>query len=111
MSEPNGSAWPDDADGNVLSRLRERGLDFSQEYTIDFVVDFDDWPPDARAIEAVRLEFPNVVEYVDRETGRGSLTVKVVAKLSYDLVTLTQARLTELSQGFGGWCDSWGLLH
>jgi len=33
--------WPDDADGDVLRRMKARGFDFNQPCLVDFNVDFD----------------------------------------------------------------------
>jgi hypothetical protein len=111
MSSQPPSAWPDDEDGQVLRRLDEKSFDFTQRYVIDFVVDFDSWPPEPQALNEIRKLFPVATEYVDDVSGQGSITVKVEAILTYQLVVDTQSQLTRIAQQFGGWCDSWGVLH
>jgi hypothetical protein len=34
-----------------------------------------------------------------------------VRPVSYEFVTATQAKLSELARKFGGHCDSWGVLQ
>lgn len=111
MSSQPPSPWPDDPDGQVLRRLDEKGFDFSHPYVIDFVVDFDQWPPAPQALNAIQTRFPVATEYVDDVSGQGSITVKVEAVLTYQLVVDTQSQLTRIAEKFGGWCDSWGVLH
>lgn len=103
--------WPDDADGDVFRRLRDKGFDFSKQYVVDFVVDFEDWPPNPEALRKVQREFPSATEYIDDFSGTGTFVVKIEAQVSYQLVVDTQQRLTTLVSDFGGWCDSWGVLH
>lgn len=102
--------WPDDADADVLRRLRDKGFDFSLHHLVDFNVDFDAWPPNPIARQRICREFPLVTEYVDEVSGVGSLVVKVDDMVTYRLVVDTQRRLSELASEFGGWCNSWGVL-
>jgi len=37
--------WPDDADGGVFRNLAANAFDFSKQYSVDYNVDFDSWPP------------------------------------------------------------------
>ena len=103
--------WPDDADGQVLRKLHAKGFDFSRRYVVDFMVDFEEWPPNPRALARIRQEFSTAAEYVDDVSGRGSVIVKIEAEVSYRFVVDTQQKLTDLVSDFGGWCDSWGVLH
>lgn len=111
MNPTTSEFWPDDDDGQVLRRLRDTGFDFSKKYIVDFVIDFETWPPDMHVRERILKEFPNIVEYTDVESGQSTLIVKVEDFLTYRFVVETQARLTELASESGGWCDSWGVLH
>ena len=111
MTSTTSTEWPSDADGQVLTRLRDKGFDFSRQHVIDFTIDFAKWPPPHNLIRQIQKEFPNTGEYVDEVSGRGSIVVKVQAMLSYRLVMDTQKRLTDLASEFGGWCESWGVLH
>jgi hypothetical protein len=43
--------WPDDADGGVFRRLAAVGFDFSQDWSVDYNVDFESWPPAEAALE------------------------------------------------------------
>lgn len=111
MNSTTTEFWPDDDDGQVLRRLRDKEFDFSKRYIVDFVIDFETWPPNVQVCERIFKEFPNTVEYTDEETGQRVLIVKIENFLTYRLVAETQARLTELASEAGGWCDSWGGLH
>jgi len=111
MTSTTSEYWPEDADGEVLRHLLDKGFDFAQKYVVDFNVDFEAWPPDPETLHRIRLEFPRASEHFDDVSGRGSVVVKLEAPLSYRFVVDTQQRLTELVDEFGGWCDSWGVLH
>lgn len=111
MNSTTTEFWPNDDDGQVLRRLRDKGFDFSKRYVIDFVIDFESWPPDAQVRQNILKEFPNTVEYTDEESGLSTLIVKIENFLTYRFVVEAQARLTELASEAGGWCDSWGVLH
>jgi hypothetical protein len=103
--------WPDDADGAVFLKLQEKGFDFSKSYAIDFTVDFDQWPPAPEALKTLAQAYPGLREYVDDETNRGSVIITINSVLDYDLVIEMQSRLGSMVEAFGGWCDSWGVLH
>lgn len=103
--------WPDDADGDVLRRMRSRGFDFSKEYVIDFNVDFDDWPPPPGALQALQSSFPGASIYEDSDSGDRFVLFKVKSILTYDFVVGTQAKASNLVQKYAGRCDSWGVLH
>ena len=104
-------AWPNDADGDVLRRLKDNGFDFTKEYEIEFNVDFDNWPPPEEAINKVKENYPNT-EIVEPEEGyEGYLLFQVRVKVSYDLVTSIQRKVSELVKPYGGVCESWGVMH
>ena len=108
--------WPEDADGDVLRRLESRGFDFSQEYDIDFNVDFDVWPPPEKALALLQLEYDIVIIEPQKDTSTGMefsgyVSFQRRARLTYELVIRTQADVTEKMRPFQGRCDSWGLLH
>ena len=111
MTSSTSEYWPEDADGEVLRHLLDKGFDFAQKYVVDFNVDFEAWPPNPDGLHRIRLEFPHASEHIDDVSGHGSVVVRVEARLSYGFVVDTQRRLTELVDEFGGWCDSWGVLH
>lgn len=111
MNSNTSKEWPDDADGQVLRRLQGKGFDFSRKYLVDFTVDFEEWPPNPEALRAIRREFESAAEYVDDVSGQGSIVVKFESVLDYCFVVDTQLRLSEIVNDFGGWCDSWGVLH
>lgn len=102
--------WPDDADGDVLRRLESEGFDFSRSYEVDFNIDFLQWPPPQRAIDAIKNVFPALSLHED-EDGGGYILIKVNSVLSYKWVVETQAMASALVADAGGKCDSWGILH
>jgi hypothetical protein len=103
--------WPNDADGDVLRRLSAKGFDFSKSYIIDFNVDFDQWPPSEKAVNAIKDAFPEVKVHDDDENGGGYMLFKLNCLLTYELVMETQAKATALVAEYGGRCESWGILH
>lgn len=102
--------FPDDADGDVLRRLDESGFDFSKSTTIDFNVDFDNWPPHPDAISKLK-EYAGAVEiYEPDEEYSGYVLFHIHQILSYELVIDTQRNVTTLMAEYGGICESWGVL-
>lgn len=103
--------WPNDADGDVLGRMKSRGFDFSKSYLVDFNVDFSTWPPSDAAMEILRREYPSTKVYEPSDGGDGYVQFQVYEKVSYGLVTKIQAYVSDLMRPYGGVCDSWGVLH
>lgn len=93
------------------------GFDFAKEWTIDFNIDFDEWPLSEEAVDKIREALPGCEFYdpddEDREEGIsvGYVLTKDRAKVTYEYVTGKQKELTEKMEPFGGWCESWGLMH
>jgi hypothetical protein len=103
-------SWPDDADGDVMRRLDESGFDFSGPHEIDFNVDFFDWPPSQDALDRLRpFGTPELVS--PDENGPGYVLIQVQAKLTYELVTSMQRRVSNAMAPYGGICESWGVLQ
>ena len=106
------ATWPDDADGDVLRKLESVGFDFSQSYAVDFNVDFATWPPATEAVTLLESMFGAVQQFEPEETDEsGYLFFQVHGPLSYEIVTSVQRRATSAMAGFGGICESWGILH
>jgi len=102
--------WPNDADGDVLRRMKARGFDFAQPCLIDFNVDFDNWPPPAVAMKWLEHQFPSSKAYPSTDGG-GYVQFQIYGNLTYELVVTTQRVVSEELAGFGGVCESWGVLH
>lgn len=98
--------WPDDTDGHVLRLIAERRFDFNKVTSIDFNVDFDTWPPSQLALAEVSRAFGDATVTLEK----GYVLVKLERLLTYEFVTTTQARLSELTAKFGGHCNTWGVL-
>lgn len=99
--------WPQDADGDVMRRLAGASFDFSTPTQIDFNIDFEDWPPDEALFDVISRAFPDAVV-----SPKGDyVLVQFVRPVSYALVTDTQAKLSALSEEFGGHCNSWGVVQ
>jgi hypothetical protein len=105
------NTWPDDADGDVLRNLESKGFDFSKTYSIDFVVEFDSWPPPEEAKRELEKAFPNLREYEDEESGDREMIFQIKDKLTYELVTKTQAKANSIVGPHGGRCEAWGVLR
>lgn len=101
--------WPDDADGDVFRSLQADGCDFSKTYTIDFFVDFPDWPPAEEALSLLEANFGKI-ELVDEEEDETPCVLcKIESLLTYEFVTATQAKIAEAVKPFGGYCMDWGV--
>jgi hypothetical protein len=105
------SAWPGDADGDVMRRLLAHGFDFSRKHTIDFNVDFATWPPPDGAMDAVRTYFGNLKVVDPDEDGSGYLLGTIDDLVTYDLVMRVQRELSALVEPFAGVCESWGVMQ
>jgi hypothetical protein len=103
--------WPNDADGDVVRRLRSQGFDFSQPCTIDFNVDFLEWPPAQAALDLIRSRHPEAIVYPEEGDSAGYVLFQVHDRVTYELVTRVQAEMSALLAPFGGLCESWGVLH
>lgn len=103
-------SWPDDDDGDVLRRLQESGFDFARDYQVDFNVDFFEWPPVQAAIDRLR-PLGNIELFDPDDDGPGFVLVQVQAKVTYELVTSMQRRVSNAMAPYGGICESWGVLQ
>ena len=103
--------WPDDADGGVLRRLAEHGFDFSKSWSVDFDVDFVQWPPCTEAVELLRSMYGKVTLYPPGEGDVGHVQFQVVVRVSYESVTSIQRRTSAAMRALGGKCECWGILH
>lgn len=103
--------WPTNADGDVFRKLESQGFDFSKIYSIDFNIDFEHWPPHEDILTRLKHEFPGITVHADEEAGDGYILIKIDAQLTYEFVTKTQARVTDIVCANGGICESWGILH
>lgn len=103
--------WPDDVDGDALRRLEGVGFDFQKPCTVDFNVDFDDWPPPADALALLGSNFPSATIHDPSDDSDGYVQFQVFETLSYALVTGIQAKVSAWVGPYGGVCESWGVLH
>jgi hypothetical protein len=103
--------WPDDADGGALRRLLEYGLDFNKPHEIEFQVEFEKWPPSQRALALLKSEFPNVIVYEPEANSAGYVQFTIQDRVTYELVTAIQNKVSLLLRPYGGRCDAWGILH
>ncbi|WP_133001239.1 ribonuclease E inhibitor RraB [Luteimonas arsenica] len=103
--------WPDDADGGVFRRLAAAGFDFSQDWSVDYNVDFEEWPPAEVALELLRSVYGSLSLYPPDEHGAGYVQFQVVGPVTYEGVTSVQRRVSATMLPFGGVCESWGVMH
>jgi hypothetical protein len=103
-------SWPADADGDVFRRLQMQGFNFSETHTIDFDVEFRQWPPPQEALRLLRSRYPDL-EIVEPDSEfPGQVSFQVRERLSYEFVTAIQRSISSLVSIFGGTCQSWGVL-
>ena len=105
------TTWPKDADGDVMRRLASSGFDFEREYEIDFNVDFEEWPPSRQALSWLADNFENVFLHDPDGGSAGYVRLLVRGKLTYELVTGIQHRVSSELHQSGAVCESWGVLH
>lgn len=101
--------WPQDADGDVFRSLEADGCDFSKTYEIDFFVDFEDWPPSEEALAAMTAQYDELLLQDEEEEEVPCVVIKLEAKLTYEFVTETQKKLSDIVKPYGGICMDWGV--
>lgn len=110
-TEPTEANWPNDADGDILRRLKVDGFDFSMKHDVDFVIDFVDWPPSEEALKFLQSEFSSIRIYFDSEFNAGNVTVTVKSIITYEFVISVQRDINSKLKHLKGWCESWGVWH
>ena len=91
--------------------MLDSGLDFSEPHSVDFNVDFDQWPPSPAATSLLKSKF-DVVEIYEQEDDFGGYILFTLNEIiTYDLVMNIQSDVTKLMSEYGGVCESWGVLH
>ena len=103
--------WPDDADGGVFRNLAADDFDFSVQHVVDYNVDFEIWPPPAVALEWLHAHFGELELYAPSEDMGGYVQFQMLGRLTYEVVTSTQRRVSTAMAPFGGVCESWGVMH
>ena len=103
--------WPNDADGDVLRRMEQEDFDFSKPHPIDFNVDFDEWPPDSKAVALVKKQYPGTVVHEPKDEYGGYLQFQVHDRVSYELVMRIQRQVSALVAPYDGRCESWGVMQ
>jgi hypothetical protein len=103
--------WLEDADGDVFRRLAAGDFDFEEPCRIDFIVDFDAWPPPAEFLQRLRTNYPAVEVFEPDGNAGGYVLFVVEARLTYELVTFVQSAVSAMAAPFGGTCNAWGVLH
>jgi hypothetical protein len=104
-------SWPADVDGDVFRRLEEGGFDFSKPHSVDYNVDFDQWPPPDAALKLLEELYGPIELFDPDDDGAGYVLFKVVGPVTYEMVTSVQRNVTSAMRPYGGVCESWGVLH
>ena len=103
--------WPDDADGGVFRRLASDNFDFSASHTVDYSVDFENWPPPSAALDWLQTNYGPLGLYPPDDGGLGYVQFQVLGQITYEGVTVTQRRVSAAMEPHGGVCESWGVMH
>ena len=103
--------WPDDADGDVFRRLQAHGFDFSRSYSVDYNVDFEEWPPSSEALVYLEREFGPLGLYAPEDDFGGYVQFQVEGPVTYERVMAVQARVSAAMEPYGGVCESWGVMQ
>ncbi len=104
-------SWPNDADGDVFRGLAADGFDFGKAHAVDYNVDFENWPPDRKALDVLRKQYDSIDVYEPDGDYRGYVQFKLWGLVTYEGVTSIQRRTTVAMQPYGGVCESWGVLQ
>ena len=105
--------WPDDTDGDVFRILDERNFDFESEQDIEFSIDFKSWPLSIKAQQEALEKLPGSKfieldeEYQDDDINSGYLSYIIKSRVTYELVTEEQKKLSNIFDELDGYCDSW----
>lgn len=111
MDATDPTTWPDDADGDVFRRLLADDFDFFVPHTVDYNVDFDDWPPSDEALSRLAQLVGEFEVIEPDEEGDGYVCFQVTGLVTYEGVMRVQRETSEALEPFGGVCESWGVLH
>ena len=103
--------WPDDADGGVFRRLAEHHFDFSKSHTVDYNIDFINWPPPQQALALLESMYGSVALYEPDEHGDGFAQFRVHGRVTYEGVVSVQRSASNAMRPFGGICESWGVTQ
>lgn len=107
--------WPQDADGDVLRKLKKNNFDFESKHEVDFSIDFDHWPLTEAEEKYLLHSYPNA-EIIEPDEDDligddryGYVLIKFNNKISYKFVVEAQKLITQKISPIGGVCESWGL--
>ncbi len=101
--------WPADDDGDALRMMRENGFDFDQDADIDFMVDFEAWPPAPAILDLLEARYPGIELFEPEDGELGYVQFVVAGRLTYELVRSVQAVVSEVARPYGGVCEAWGV--
>jgi Regulator of ribonuclease activity B len=104
-------SWPDDADGDVLRRLKESNFDFSRIHSIDFNVDLQEWPPEQDLIDLLIERYGDLRGHEPSADMNGYLEFQIKDQLTYELVIKIQNEASQIAKPFDGICQSWGVMQ
>lgn len=102
--------WPNDADGDVFRQLSQMGMNFSKEYTVDFTVDFETWPPNPKALKALKAKYKAVEVIPPNGDDSGYVLFQLRHLVTYEWVLTVQKEATDLVRAYSGRCESWGVM-
>ncbi len=103
--------WPNNADGDVFRRLNDSNFNFSIKNTIDFNIDFDNWPPQSDVVNRLQKKYSRIKIIEPDDEYSGYISFQIHNKLTYNLVIRIQKDISELVKPFGGICESWGVMQ
>ncbi|MBY6187719.1 ribonuclease E inhibitor RraB [Marinobacter hydrocarbonoclasticus] len=106
-------AFPNDANGELLTLMQEEGIDLTQSYMLDFYVIFGSEKQGQLAADAVAAAYPGAGLFLNlsEETGQWELRLQQEMVPEYHAIGAIEGKLAELSKPFKGKTDGWGMLE
>ena len=106
--------FPNDADGDVLRRLKENNFDFEKAYDVDFYC----WAKNLKSANEIAkrasdngyMSEVTIDDEAERPDQKYSVYMTVNIYVTYDEVMSRQNSLSSWLENFQTKCDGWGVL-
>lgn len=100
--------YPNDADGDALTRVAVAGADMSRPMKIEYAVAVPDQVAGISVASKVEPVGYTAEVHLDDESGDWTCYCSTVMLATYDGVRSCQEQLDQLAKPLGGFIDGWG---